>query len=246
MTSLLGSGRRCHFARAAVALASSLDFLQGTFEKIHLQGLSAKAASSDGFPCDEQMRACWAVTLLVLVQPSPASCALVEAPRSHPSSRANSPTFLTSLHARDSHSLKFPGVPLSLHCGSFPGNCAPFLCVSSRFTQKWGEPLAWKIHDFRGTKASPWYKTVVCGGFETKVRPSLDRTYHNRVFALPDIFERPVIAKFDQRRAVPMAARSCSRRRRRLGLTSALAACLREERQPGQDLARMEELLTQR
>jgi hypothetical protein len=39
MTSLLGSGRRCHFARDAVALASSLDFLQGTFEKIHLQGL---------------------------------------------------------------------------------------------------------------------------------------------------------------------------------------------------------------
>src|SRR5216683_7681621 len=39
MTSLLGSGRRCHFARAAAALASSLDFLQGTSEKIHLQGL---------------------------------------------------------------------------------------------------------------------------------------------------------------------------------------------------------------
>jgi hypothetical protein len=39
MTALLGSGRRCHFARAAVALASSLDFLQGTFEKIHLQSL---------------------------------------------------------------------------------------------------------------------------------------------------------------------------------------------------------------
>jgi hypothetical protein len=38
MTSLLGSGRRCHFARVA-ALASSLDFLQGTSEKIHLQGL---------------------------------------------------------------------------------------------------------------------------------------------------------------------------------------------------------------
>ena len=38
MTSLLGSGRRCHLAGAAVALASSLDFLQGTFEKIHLQG----------------------------------------------------------------------------------------------------------------------------------------------------------------------------------------------------------------
>src|SRR5229473_2284765 len=34
-----------------------------------------KAASSDGFPCGEPMRACWAATLLVLVQPSPASCA---------------------------------------------------------------------------------------------------------------------------------------------------------------------------
>src|SRR5258708_21877032 len=35
-------------------------------------------------------------------------------------------------HAIDGHSLKFPGVSLSLHCGSFPGNCALFLCVSSR------------------------------------------------------------------------------------------------------------------
>src|SRR5260370_16372742 len=37
--SLLGSGRRCRLARAAFALASSLDFLQGTSEKIHLQRL---------------------------------------------------------------------------------------------------------------------------------------------------------------------------------------------------------------
>src|SRR5229473_1341319 len=34
-----------------------------------------KAASSGGFPCGELMRACWAATLLVLVPPSPASCA---------------------------------------------------------------------------------------------------------------------------------------------------------------------------
>src|SRR5207253_6724191 len=34
-----------------------------------------KAASSDGFPCGEPRCGCWAVTLLVLVQPSPASCA---------------------------------------------------------------------------------------------------------------------------------------------------------------------------
>src|SRR5712664_1226334 len=32
-TSFLGSGGRCHLARAAAALASSRDLLQGTFEK---------------------------------------------------------------------------------------------------------------------------------------------------------------------------------------------------------------------
>jgi len=58
----------------------------------------------------------------------------------------------------------------------------------------------------------------------------------------PDIFERPVIAKFDQRQgssdggAILLKAAD-----RRLGLTSALAACLREERQPGKILHEMEE-----
>jgi len=56
-----------------------------------------------------------------------------------------------------------------------------------------------------------------------------------------------VIAKFDQRQgssdggAILLKAAD-----RRLGLTSALAACLREERQPGKILHEMEELLTQR
>jgi len=40
--SLPGSGRRCRLARACAALATSLDFLQGTFEKIHLQHLVGK------------------------------------------------------------------------------------------------------------------------------------------------------------------------------------------------------------
>jgi hypothetical protein len=39
MTSLLGFGRRCHPASPVFLLASSLDFLQGTFEKIHLHRL---------------------------------------------------------------------------------------------------------------------------------------------------------------------------------------------------------------
>jgi len=44
-----------------------------------------------------------------------------------------------------------------------------------------------------------------------------------------------------------MAARSCSRRPTGGWVwTSALAACLREERQPGKILHEMEELLTQR
>ena len=41
-TSLPGFGRRCLLARPAAPLASSLDFLQGTFEKIHLHRLLAQ------------------------------------------------------------------------------------------------------------------------------------------------------------------------------------------------------------
>src|SRR5205814_8911769 len=39
MTSLLAFGRRCHPASSVFLLASSLDFLQGTFEKIHFHRL---------------------------------------------------------------------------------------------------------------------------------------------------------------------------------------------------------------
>ena len=39
-----GSGRRCPPATVAAPLASSLDFLQGTFEKIHLQHLLRQQA----------------------------------------------------------------------------------------------------------------------------------------------------------------------------------------------------------
>ena len=75
MTSLLGSGRRCHLARAAAALASSLDFLQGTSEKSTSRVFSAKSCFKRWISCGERMRACWAATLFVLVQPSPAFCA---------------------------------------------------------------------------------------------------------------------------------------------------------------------------
>src|SRR5207253_7079407 len=63
----------------------------------------------------------------------------------------------------------------------------------------------------------------------------------------PDIFDRPVVAKFDHEQgssdggAILLKAAN-----QRLGLTSALAACLKEERQSGKILHEIEELLTQR
>src|SRR5260370_8217533 len=42
MASVLGCARRCLPARAAAALASSLYFLQGTLQKIHLHRLLAQ------------------------------------------------------------------------------------------------------------------------------------------------------------------------------------------------------------
>src|SRR5882762_3690753 len=133
MTSPLGSGRRCHLARAAAALASSLDFLQGTSEKIHLQGLL----------CQKLLQAMDFLAVSRCVRAGPRrflswfnhlqlSAPLVEAPRSYPEFSCQLTDIFASLHAFDSPLLKFPGVSLSLHCGSFPGNCALFLCVSSR------------------------------------------------------------------------------------------------------------------
>ena len=63
----------------------------------------------------------------------------------------------------------------------------------------------------------------------------------------PDIFPKPVVAQFDQRQgssdggAILLKAAD-----RRLQLTEALAACLKDERQPGKVDHEMEELLAQR
>ena len=63
----------------------------------------------------------------------------------------------------------------------------------------------------------------------------------------PDIFDRPVVAKFDQRQgssdggAILLQAAD-----RRLGLTAGLAACLQDKRQPGKVRHELHELLTQR
>jgi hypothetical protein len=63
----------------------------------------------------------------------------------------------------------------------------------------------------------------------------------------PDIFDRPVVAKFDQRQgSSDGGAILLQAAERRLGLTSALAACMRDDRQSGKVRHEFSELITQR
>ena len=63
----------------------------------------------------------------------------------------------------------------------------------------------------------------------------------------PDIFDRPVVAKFDQRQgSSDGGAILLQAAERRLGLTSALAGCLRDDRQAGKVRHELQELITQR
>jgi hypothetical protein len=63
----------------------------------------------------------------------------------------------------------------------------------------------------------------------------------------PDIFDRPVVAKFDQRQgSSDGGAILLQAVERRLGLISALAGCMRDDRQPGKVQHELSELITQR
>ena len=63
----------------------------------------------------------------------------------------------------------------------------------------------------------------------------------------PDILDRPVVAKFDQRQgSSDGGAILLKAAERRLGLVSALTACLRDDRQPGKVQHALSELITQR
>ena len=63
----------------------------------------------------------------------------------------------------------------------------------------------------------------------------------------PDIFDRPVVAKFDQwQGSSDGGAILLQAAERRLGLTSALAGCLRDARQAGKVQHELRELITQR
>jgi len=63
----------------------------------------------------------------------------------------------------------------------------------------------------------------------------------------PDIFDRPVVAKFDQRQgSSDGGAILLQAVERRLGLIPALAGCMRDDRQPGKVQHELSELITQR
>src|SRR5206468_4480052 len=57
---------------------------------------------------------------------------LVQAPRPYPEFSRQLTDIFTSLHALDGHSLKFPGVSLSLHLCFLSRKLCPILCVTSR------------------------------------------------------------------------------------------------------------------
>src|ERR1700746_1743504 len=153
MTSLLGSGRRCHLARAAAALAASLDFLQGSAEKTHIQGLLCQKLlqAMDFLAVSRCVRAgprrflSWFNHLQL---PAP----LVEAPRSYPEFSRQLTDIFASLHPCDSHSLKFPGVSLSLHWCFLSRKLCPILCATSRVhsTSRVGRGVFGGAHDIDG------------------------------------------------------------------------------------------------
>src|SRR5437016_8693426 len=83
---------------------------------------------------------------------------LVEASSGNAQLPRQFPYVLAGPQALDGHSLKFPGVSPSLHCDSFPGNCAHF-CVSVQgFSSV--QVLSNAIERLKGSPASPGPKRV--------------------------------------------------------------------------------------
>src|SRR6266700_5295455 len=84
-------------------------------------------------------------------------------------------------------------------------------------------------------------------GFETNPEAFVPEHTTTQSVLFPGIFERPVVAKFDQSQgssdggAVLLKAAD-----RELGLIAALASCLKDDRQEGKVRHELDELLTQR
>ena len=134
MTSLPGSGRRCHFARSAALLVSSLDFLQGTFEKIHFQRLFRQQLLQlvGLFAVGRFVRA-GSSRLFSRLHQVEFRPPLVEASRGDPQLSRQRSDVLAVPHALHGHPLKLPGVSLPFHFAvPFPAKCAHLNCLTSR------------------------------------------------------------------------------------------------------------------
>ena len=88
---------------------------------------------------------------------------------------------------------------------------------------------------------------AVCRQFWDQCKLLRARAYHDTVCSFPGIFKRPVIAKLDQSQgssdggAVLLKAAD-----RELGLITAFAACLKDDRQEAKVRHEIDQLLTQR
>src|ERR1700687_5197395 len=104
--------------------------MQGTFEKIHFQGLLGQQPFEllDFFSVRSRVRA-RTRSFFSWLDRFEFCAPLVEALRSYPQFSRSLTDVFASSHPLDRPPLKFPGVSLSLLCASFSGNCAQF-CVS--------------------------------------------------------------------------------------------------------------------
>jgi hypothetical protein len=131
MTSLLGFGRRCHLASFAFLLASSLDFLQGTFEKIHLHGLLRQQPLQlmDLLSVRRFMRVrprCFFSWLEVIEF----ALSLVETPSAHSQFFRQIANVVAASHALNGHPLKLPRVSFPLHFAVLSLQSVPIPAVS--------------------------------------------------------------------------------------------------------------------
>jgi len=107
------------------------------------------------------MRACWAATLLVLAQPSPAFCATCRGTSVVPQVLA-----LTHRRLHKSPCVRQPfvetsgSIAFSSLC-SFPGNCALFLCVSSRVHSILSSQPLWRLTASGTTSSGCPVKVVI-------------------------------------------------------------------------------------
>src|SRR5437879_13855234 len=107
------------------------------------------------------MRACWAVTLLVLVQPSPASCATCRGTSVVPRVLA-----LTHRHLRKSPSVRQPfaeisgNISFSPRVFPFPETVPNFVCHFKGSLHLGASFASFEINDCGTTSESSWPQSV--------------------------------------------------------------------------------------